>query len=251
MRSYQQTHQQALMFNIQRSRCPLNSCLLIDVAKPTPWITQRKTTDSHCGLHRCGWMLSFVYYGSSLVSHIRLDEDNHGCCITMEGICLPSFLTGVLTNNHSLLKQQQNFGRCFNSQWLKVLKQTDMVPARSLWVLMQGTLAAPLPFFFAHVIIPSVWLNEAQFVHAKGARQYQRGMNPELRTLFEKMCRLLRLPFTVVLVFDGPGRPSRKRGINVLTAEHWAEDPTKEIADAFGFGTHRVILSFHMVEHIN
>ncbi|KIK03617.1 hypothetical protein K443DRAFT_94831 [Laccaria amethystina LaAM-08-1] len=85
----------------------------------------------------------------------------------------------------------------------------------------------------------SIWLNEAQFVHAKGARQYQRGMNPELRTLFEKMCRLLRLPFTIVLVFDGPGRPSRKQGINVLTAEHWAEDPTKEIADVFGFGTHR------------
>jgi hypothetical protein len=169
----------------------------------------------------------------------------------MEGICPPSFLTGVLTNNHSLLKQQQSFGRCSNLQFLKVLKPTDMVPARSLWALMQGTLTAPLPFFFAHVIIPSIWLNEAQFVHAKGARQYQRGMNPELRTLFEKMCRLLRLPFTIVLVFDGPGRPSRKRGVNVLTAEHWAEDPTKEIADAFGFGTHRVSLSFHTMEHIN
>ena len=101
------------------------------------------------------------------------------------------------------------------------------------------------PFFFAHIIIPSIWLNEAQFAHAKGGRQYQRGMNPELRTLFEKMCRLLRLPFTIVLVFDGPGRPSRKRGVNVLTAEHWAEDPTKEIADAFGFGTHRVIIFSH------
>ncbi|WEW54995.1 hypothetical protein PRK78_000422 [Emydomyces testavorans] len=50
----------------------------------------------------------------------------------------------------------------------------------------------------------SIWIIQAQAA--------QGGSNPELRTLFYRLARLIALPIHPIFVFDGPGRPKYKRG---------------------------------------
>lgn len=66
------------------------------------------------------------------------------------------------------------------------------------------------------------------------------GENPELRTLFYKLARLLDTCVLPIFVFDGPFRPSVKRGRNVVTAEPWLTNGFKELIKAFGFHWHQV-----------
>ncbi|KZO91641.1 hypothetical protein CALVIDRAFT_505443 [Calocera viscosa TUFC12733] len=73
----------------------------------------------------------------------------------------------------------------------------------------------------------SIW-----FFHANGG---QGGENPELRTLYFRCCRLLALPVLPLFVFDGPLRPSQKRGKRIGKSEHWMVSGMREIIDAFGF----------------
>ncbi|TFY54616.1 hypothetical protein EVJ58_g8753 [Rhodofomes roseus] len=79
----------------------------------------------------------------------------------------------------------------------------------------------------------SIWFRECQSVFKFG--HAQAGENPELRTLFYRLCRLFELPVDVLFVFDGPGRPSRKRGMVVKTANHWITSSFKDLIEAFGF----------------
>jgi Holliday junction resolvase YEN1 len=63
----------------------------------------------------------------------------------------------------------------------------------------------------------------------------QASENPELRTIFFKLVRLLRSPVTPLFVFDGPGRPMKKRGVNVVKRPEWLTVPFQEMLDAFRF----------------
>ncbi|KAH9894731.1 hypothetical protein C8Q73DRAFT_691273 [Cubamyces lactineus] len=56
----------------------------------------------------------------------------------------------------------------------------------------------------------SIWLNHAQF--SRGRMEEDRGANPEIRTLFFRLCKWSKMPFTLVFVFDGRQRPGIKRG---------------------------------------
>lgn len=69
------------------------------------------------------------------------------------------------------------------------------------------------------------------------------GFNPELRTLFYKLTRLLPLCVMPVFVFDGEDRPQMKRGRHVRGKEHWMAKTFKEMISAFGFSFHNVGLS--------
>ncbi|KAI6030976.1 PIN domain-like protein [Pisolithus marmoratus] len=73
----------------------------------------------------------------------------------------------------------------------------------------------------------SIW-----FFHAAYGRE---GENPELRTLFFRCCRLLRLPLLPLFVFDGPKRPAVKRGKRIGDGAHWLTTGMKNIIQSFGF----------------
>ncbi|KAI0077668.1 hypothetical protein K474DRAFT_1690761 [Panus rudis PR-1116 ss-1] len=73
----------------------------------------------------------------------------------------------------------------------------------------------------------SIW-----FYHATYGRE---GENPELRTLFFRCARLMSTPFLPLFVFDGPKRPSIKRGKRISGKDHWMVQGMQKIIDAFGF----------------
>jgi holliday junction resolvase YEN1 len=73
----------------------------------------------------------------------------------------------------------------------------------------------------------SIW-----FFHAAYGKE---GENPELRTLFFRCAKLMRTPFLPLFVFDGPKRPSVKRGKRISGNAHWLTTGMKNIIEAFGF----------------
>ncbi|KAH7108322.1 hypothetical protein BKA62DRAFT_764380 [Auriculariales sp. MPI-PUGE-AT-0066] len=81
----------------------------------------------------------------------------------------------------------------------------------------------------------SIW-----FFHASSAftRKADVGENPELRTLFFRCAKLMGAPFLPLLVFDGPKRPSWKRGKRVNKSDSWLVTGAKGIIDAFGYEYH-------------
>ena len=85
----------------------------------------------------------------------------------------------------------------------------------------------------------SIWIYECQAAFFN-PRHSQMGENPELRTLFYRLADLLNMCIVPVFVFDGPSRPTKKRGKNVMTQPHWLTDRFKEFIDAFGFYSHMV-----------
>ncbi|KAJ6448836.1 PIN domain-like protein [Mycena sanguinolenta] len=78
----------------------------------------------------------------------------------------------------------------------------------------------------------SIWLYQADRALNYGNG---RGNNPQLGVLFYRLVYLLTLPIRVVIIFDGPGRPSIKRGTAVLTNGHWLTGPFQKLIDAFGY----------------
>jgi Holliday junction resolvase YEN1 len=58
--------------------------------------------------------------------------------------------------------------------------------------------------------------------------------------LFFKLCHLLKTCTLPIFVFDGPLRPSVKRGKAVRHAPSWIEGRFKLLIDAFGFYCHQV-----------
>ena len=73
----------------------------------------------------------------------------------------------------------------------------------------------------------SIW-----FFHAAHGKE---GENPELRTLFFRCARLMTMPFLPLFIFDGPKRPSVKRGKRITGNQHWLTNGMKGIIEAFGF----------------
>ena len=73
----------------------------------------------------------------------------------------------------------------------------------------------------------SIW-----FFHAEYGRE---GENPELRTLFFRCTRLMGMPILPLFVFDGPRRPSVKRGNKISGKDSWLRNGMQNIISAFGF----------------
>ena len=73
----------------------------------------------------------------------------------------------------------------------------------------------------------SIW-----FFHAQSGRE---GENPELRLIFFRLAKLLSEPFLPLFVFDGPKRPTWKRGIQISKKPHWMIHGVKMMISAFGF----------------
>ena len=71
----------------------------------------------------------------------------------------------------------------------------------------------------------------------------QMGRNPELRTIFYKLTRLLESCFVPVFVFDGPARPQIKHGRHVHVKRHWMTPSFQEMITYFGFYYHNVCRS--------
>ena len=72
----------------------------------------------------------------------------------------------------------------------------------------------------------------------------QKGLNPELRTLFYKLAWLLQAYVVPVFVFDGPDRPTVKRGHHVRKKAHSMTTMFRCLIAAFGFHSHNVSTLF-------
>lgn len=79
-----------------------------------------------------------------------------------------------------------------------------------------------------------------QAVFKKSGLHSQAGENPELRAFFYQLCEFSKAPITLVFVFDGPGRPSIKRGKKVKTKPLWLIEHVKKVIKAFGYYFHMV-----------
>ncbi len=64
------------------------------------------------------------------------------------------------------------------------------------------------------------------------------GASPELRTLLLQLLTLASFPSNVVAVFDGPGRPSCKRGKKVSSAPHWLTRQNGRTCYGIWFSSH-------------
>lgn len=92
------------------------------------------------------------------------------------------------------------------------------------------------------IFIVSLWLFAVQAVfHVNHARA---GPEPELRTLFFKLALLASLPIIPIFLFDGPQRPSVKRGRKVIRNGNWLEKRVKDFIEAHGLSWHTVRSSF-------
>lgn len=108
-------------------------------------------------------------------------------------------------------------------------KRMVAVDEDTVWGLMPGTVPIPVGHIYRRLnhLVYSIW-----FFHAAYGRE---GENPELRTMFFRLARLLTTPILPVFVFDGPKRPSFKRGKRIGGKQHWLTDGMKNIIGAFGF----------------
>ena len=81
----------------------------------------------------------------------------------------------------------------------------------------------------------SIWLEHATYSAGPRAREEDRGKNAELRMLFFRLCKLSRLPVSLVFVFDGRQRPKTKRGSKMgKSGNHrWARG-FKQLIELFG-----------------
>ena len=83
-------------------------------------------------------------------------------------------------------------------------------------------------------------MNQAQtainVTSTKPGRGTRAGKNPMVHILFYCLCRLLALPIIPIFVFDGPGHPKEKRGVNVKTGKsHGLSSPFKKFIEVFSF----------------
>jgi Holliday junction resolvase YEN1 len=58
--------------------------------------------------------------------------------------------------------------------------------------------------------------------------------SPELRTIFYRLTNLLAIGILPLVVFDGPHRPARKRGVDISTVDHRFERDFTALVEAFG-----------------
>jgi hypothetical protein len=116
-------------------------------------------------------------------------------------------------------------------------------------VLMPGILFFPTTQIFTDVL-HSIWLVTCCSAFRYG--HHNAGENPEMRTLFYRLCRLLRVHQLVIFVFDGKQRPEIKRGKKVKKTAHWLEAALIEMVKLFGFFAHEVThISFLALKYIS
>jgi Holliday junction resolvase YEN1 len=106
-------------------------------------------------------------------------------------------------------------------------------------VLTPGNNICVLPVLFAYVRY-SLWLVQCSAVFRYG--HHNAGENPEMRTLFYRLCHLLRLHLHVIFVFDGMNRAETKRGKKVKKTPHWLEEAFIEMLTLFRFDVHKVTI---------
>ena len=94
--------------------------------------------------------------------------------------------------------------------------------------------------------ICSIWIYQSISVY-HNPNHVSSGQNPEIRTLFYKLARLLGTCTVPVFVFDGACRPSSKRGHLVRSFPHWLTDDLQALIDAFGFYSHQVRYSHFLL----
>lgn len=86
-------------------------------------------------------------------------------------------------------------------------------------------------------------VNRAQWAayHQTGrGLNMQAGENLPLQILFYQVCRLIALPIIPVIIFDGPDRPSLKRGTNIKTAPHALQSAYVQLLKAAAFPSYVV-----------
>lgn len=101
--------------------------------------------------------------------------------------------------------------------------------------------------FTTHLYL-SLWMNACQTVFYHKAHPLT-GENPELRTLFHRLAHYLKYGIVLIFIFDGPGRPSMKRGKHVIPKPHWLTQGFQELITAFGYHifTVRIFVAFLLV----
>ncbi|KAJ6511063.1 PIN domain-like protein [Mycena sanguinolenta] len=102
------------------------------------------------------------------------------------------------------------------------------------------------------ILLPNLAVGTGFIANPTGARGFRVGIdaigwiyracslhgttqNPELVALFSRCSRLFRLPFVPCFVFDGPKRPSIKRGKLIRGNDHSLANPFQKMLDGFGF----------------
>ncbi|KAI9059099.1 hypothetical protein FKP32DRAFT_1634581 [Trametes sanguinea] len=79
----------------------------------------------------------------------------------------------------------------------------------------------------------NIWLTHAAF--SAGRKGEDRGANSEIRTLFFRLCRLSKMPFSILFVFDGRSRPHVKRGSMMgKSGTHNLAKDFKQLIELFG-----------------
>jgi len=80
-------------------------------------------------------------------------------------------------------------------------------------------------------------MNQAQTATQRGdGKSTQIGLNPAIRNLYNRLCRQLQLPSVAIFIFDGPDRPSVKRGDTVNKSKvHYLTKYFQKLIEAFGF----------------
>lgn len=68
-----------------------------------------------------------------------------------------------------------------------------------------------------------------------GRKDEDRGAAAEVRTLLFRLCRLSRLPFSILFIFDGRCRPKEKRGSRMgKSGTHFLALPFQKLISMFG-----------------
>ena len=138
--------------------------------------------------------------------------------------------------------EKSNTDSCHRGVWEKLPPSTVFIH----WYWHKVNFLNYYYILFTHAHILSIWMNEAQTViNFKPGWGTRAGENPALRILFYRLCRLLTLPIIPTFVFDGPGHPKVKRGVNVMTGKsHWLSLPFKKFIEAFSFFWYTVSFNF-------
>ncbi|GBE83358.1 hypothetical protein SCP_0504060 [Sparassis crispa] len=118
-----------------------------------------------------------------------------------------------------------------NGLW-ELLKPAREETSLKLLALHDGFEGRPGEWLYRLGIDTSIWFHQLQEQFAAG--HANSGENPELRSLFHRLARLLKLPVRPLFVFDGPGRPAHKRSRKVIRM-HWMVGNTQKLLDTFGY----------------
>ena len=88
----------------------------------------------------------------------------------------------------------------------------------------------------------SIWICQAQaVVHSMRGPGTREGENPALRIILFRICHLLARCIEPIFIFNGPGHPPFKRGMNVKSGKlHWMEQYIEGFLEDFGCSFYHV-----------